>query len=117
MIKFFKTSLSIFIFLFISRFIPHPPNFTNLIALSFYVPMILGTRYIPIVVFSFIITDIFIGFHNTAFFTWSAVILICYLSKIFKETFFKRMGGVLFNFVFCFYQPGILDDRILWIYF
>ena len=33
--------LSIFIALSLSEFIPHPPNFTSLLALSFYVPAIL----------------------------------------------------------------------------
>ena len=36
-----------------SRFIPHPPNFTSVIALSFYVPIIFGSRYIPIVLIGF----------------------------------------------------------------
>ena len=36
--KYLKISLGIFIVLAASRFIPHPPNFTSLIALSFYVP-------------------------------------------------------------------------------
>ena len=34
--SYFKVSLAIFVVLAASRFIPHPPNFTSLIALSFY---------------------------------------------------------------------------------
>ena len=49
-----KVSISIFIALAASRFIPHPPNFTSLIALSFYVPVILGTRYIPALLLCFL---------------------------------------------------------------
>ena len=60
--KYLKVSLLIFITLAISRFIPHPPNFTSLIALGFYVPALLGVTYIPIVVISFAITDIFLDF-------------------------------------------------------
>ena len=33
----------------ITRFIPHPPNFTSLIAISFYIPLIFGIMYMPIV--------------------------------------------------------------------
>ena len=62
-----KISLGIFIVLAASRFIPHPPNFTSLIALSFYVPLFLGKRFIPVLLVCFIITDIFIGFHETVF--------------------------------------------------
>ena len=95
--KYLKVSLLIFITLAISRFIPHPPNFTSLIALGFYVPALLGVTYIPIVVISFAITDIFFGFHNTIFFTWGSVLLIGYLSKYFNETSILRFGGVLLS--------------------
>ena len=40
--SYLKTSVGIFIALAVSRFIPHPPNFTSLIALAFYVPVIFG---------------------------------------------------------------------------
>ena len=57
-----KIALGIFLALATSRFVPHPPNFTSLIALSFYVPVFFGIRFIPIVLASFAITDIFFGF-------------------------------------------------------
>ena len=53
--------------LFVSRFIPHPPNFTALIALSFYIPLIFGVKYISIVLVAFVLTDVFIGLHSTIF--------------------------------------------------
>ena len=34
--------LGIFLALAVSRFVPHPPNFTSLIALSFYIPVLFG---------------------------------------------------------------------------
>ena len=51
-------SLGIFLSLAASRFIPHPPNFTSLIALSFYVPALLGISYLPALLISFVITDL-----------------------------------------------------------
>ena len=89
--------LGIFSALAISRFIPHPPNFTSLIALSFYVPVLFGTRYIPVVLISFIITDLIIGFHSTLFFTWGSVILIGLVSKFFVTSILSRLGGALFG--------------------
>ena len=59
--------LGIFLSLALSRFIPHPPNFTSLLALSFYVPAILGLRYLPALLISFVITDIVIGYHSGTF--------------------------------------------------
>ena len=46
--KYLKISFGIFLVLALSRFIPHPPNFTNLLALSFYVPLIFGLNFILI---------------------------------------------------------------------
>ena len=67
--KYIKISIVIFFVLAASRFIPHPPNFTSLIALSFYVPVFFGLKFIPILLISFIITDFVIGFHNVTLFT------------------------------------------------
>ena len=64
--NYLKISVGIFLALAASRFIPHPPNFTSLMALSFYVPAILGIRYLPALILSFLITDLFIGFHGRA---------------------------------------------------
>ena len=47
MINYLKITFGILIVLSASRFIPHPPNFTALIALSFYIPALLGKKYIP----------------------------------------------------------------------
>ena len=79
--SYLKFTIGIFIILAASRLIPHPPNFTSLIALSFYVPLIFGKIYIPVVLLSFVITDVIIGFHSTLFFTWGSVVLIGIFSK------------------------------------
>tara|TARA_B100000795_G_scaffold235288_1_gene194867 strand:- start:519 stop:1025 length:507 start_codon:yes stop_codon:yes gene_type:complete len=93
--NYLKISLGIFFVLAASRFIPHPPNFTSLLALSFYVPAILGVRFIPSLIFSFFVTDIIIGFHSVTFFTWGSVVLIGFLSKFFTSSLEKRISGAL----------------------
>ena len=90
-----KIFITIFLILASSRFIPHPPNFTSLIALSFYIPAILGLRYIPLLVIAFVITDFFIGFHSLTFFTWGSVIAIGLLSKYFAMNYLYRISGAL----------------------
>lgn len=87
----------IFLVLAASRFIPHPPNFTSLIALSFYVPLIFGSRYIFIILIGFIITDLIIGLHSTILFTWGSIILIGVISKFFKDYISLRFFGILFS--------------------
>ena len=42
----FKIFLGIFATLAVSRFVPHPPNFTSLLAISFYIPAFFGIKFI-----------------------------------------------------------------------
>ena len=92
--NYLKISLGIFIALAVTRLIPHPPNFTSLIALSFYVPIFFGLRFIPAIIGSFLITDLFLGFHSLQFFTWGSVLVIGYLSKYFTTNFKTRISGI-----------------------
>ena len=93
--SYLKISIGIFLALAASRFVPHPPNFTSLIALSFYIPAIIGVRYLPALVVSFLVTDLIIGFHSVIFFTWGSVILIGLVSKFFTTNIFTRVSGSL----------------------
>ena len=94
---FFKISFGIFIALVLSRFSPHPSNFTSLLALSFYVPVILGRKFIPVLILAFIITDFIIGFHSVVIFTWGSIILIGLLSKFFIHKKINRIFGALYG--------------------
>ena len=78
-----------------SRFIPHPPNFTSLLALSFYIPVILGVRFIPYLIISFAITDLIIGYHAGTHWTWGSVLLIGLMSQYFTKNLNWRLSGAL----------------------
>ncbi len=93
--NYLKISLGILLCLSVSRLIPHPPNFTSLIALSFYVPTLLGIRYLPALIICFVITDLIIGFHSLTFFTWGSVIIIGFISKFFNKSIYYRIFGAL----------------------
>ena len=93
--SYIRISLGIFAALAASRFIPHPPNFTSLLALSFYVPAILGIRFLPALVVSFFITDLIIGFHGVTLFTWGSIVLIGLISKFFMANMITRISGAL----------------------
>jgi hypothetical protein len=90
-----KICFGILIALAASRFVPHPPNFTSLIALSFYIPAIFGLRYIWVVLIAFFVTDLVIGFHSTLLFTWGSVALIGYISKYLSQSMIFRLLGAL----------------------
>lgn len=109
--NYIKFTFGIFIILAVSRFIPHPPNFTSLIALSFYVPVIMGRKFIPAVILSFFITDFFLGFHSIVFFTWGSVLIIGIISKYFANTILSRVSGALFGTVVFF----ILTNFGVWV--
>ena len=93
--NYLKISVGIFLALSLSRFIPHPPNFTSLLALSFYVPIIFGKKFIPAVILSFAITDYIIGYHSLTHWTWGSVVIIGLISQYFKNSIYKRVGGAL----------------------
>ena len=109
--NYIKIAVGILLMLSASRFIPHPPNFTSLIALSFYVPSIFGRKFIPAVILSFFITDFVIGFHSTTFFTWGSVVIIGLTSKFFFKTAIIRIFGALSGAVVFF----IITNLGVWI--
>ena len=93
--KYIKISLGIFLVLASSRLLPHPPNFTSLIALSFYVPTLLGLRYIPALLVAFMITDFIIGYHSGTHWTWGSVLIIGLVSQFFTKNIGLRFIGAL----------------------
>ena len=82
------------------RIIPHPPNFTPVIALSLYLPFIFGIRSIPFCILGFAITDYFIGFHSLLFWTWGALAFTGYTSKfcnkIYSRIILSFIGAITF---------------------
>ena len=74
-------------FVLIFRLIPHPPNFTPVIALSLYLPFIFGVWSIPFCILGFAITDYFIEFHSLLIWTWGALAITGYTSKFCRKMF------------------------------
>ena len=99
---YFKVAIGVLIALSASRFIPHPPNFTSLLALSFYIPAVFGIRYIPVVVFALFFTDLIIGFHSTMLFTSGSIILIGLISRYFNKSIIFRISGAFIGAVIFF---------------
>ena len=95
--RYIKISLGIFLVLASSRLIPHPPNFTNLIALSFYVPVLLGLRFIPALLIAFVLTDLIIGYHSGTHWTWGSVLIIGLIARYFSKNTIFRLAGALFS--------------------
>ena len=109
--NYFRISFGILVVLAASRFVPHPPNFTSLLALSFYVPALLGRKFIPAVMASFLLTDLVIGFHSVTFFTWGCVLIIGLISKFFLFSIYSRIFGALTGAIIFF----ILTNFGVWL--
>ena len=93
--NFAKVAFGVLVALSASRFVPHPPNFTSLITLSFYIPAVFGLRYIPVVVISLLFTDLILGLHSTMIFTSGSVVLIGLISKYLNKSILFRIFGSL----------------------
>tara|TARA_Y100000996_G_scaffold313148_1_gene249376 strand:- start:1066 stop:1563 length:498 start_codon:yes stop_codon:yes gene_type:complete len=102
MTNYLKISAGVLIVLSFSRFIPHPPNFTSLIALSFYIPAFLGRKYIFTMMLCFFITDLIIGLHSTLLFTWGSVLIIGFIANFFNKNIASRLTGTLISAVIFF---------------
>ncbi len=85
------------------RFLPHPPNFTPVIAMAFYLPIFFGMWCIPFVLLAFAITDFFIGFHSLLVWTWGSLALISLTSRfsnsILSRLFLSFVGAVIFYII------------------
>ena len=96
--------------LFFFRYIPHPPNFTPVIAFAIYIPVIFGFWSIPFFILGYAITDFFIGFHSLLIWTWGSLALISILYK-FSNGIVSRIGLSLLGAI-CFF---IISNFGVWV--
>ena len=70
-----------------------------------------GIRYIPVVVFALLFTDLIIGFHSTMIFTSGSIILIGLISKYFNKSIMFRISGAFVGAVIFF----VLSNFGVWL--
>ena len=75
------------VLLAIGRFIPHPPNFTPILAAAIVAPYILNNRFISLLIplSAMIIADFFIGFYSGIVWVYGAILLCGVLSEYSKR--------------------------------
>ena len=105
----------------LSRIIPHPPNFTPILAVAVFIPLVLKNNLlaIPVTLGAMLIGDLYWGFHGIMFWTYGAVILATQLK--FRNVFGNAvLASIIFflvtNFaVWTMYDmyPKTLDGLIL----
>ena len=96
--------ISLILILSFSRLIPHPWNFTPILAAGIFSGLYFKKFFFSlfIIIFSMFLADIFIGFHYTMFFTYIslfvAVILGVFIKHFkFSDIIYSDEPGVEFN--------------------
>ncbi len=83
--------IGIIVIAILSRLIPHPPNFTPVLALTLYTSIYFGIRSSPFVILAFALSDYFLGFHQLLIFTWGSLAIISIIG-MFGKSFLSRLS-------------------------
>ena len=97
--------ISLILILAFARLIPHPPNFTPIVAIAIMSSYFFRNMYLSfaVIIISMLLADVFIGFYNNMFFVYLSLLLITFIffrisTKIkLKNLFiFGFFGSVIF---------------------
>ena len=100
MIKNLKIIFGFFLTIMFFRYIPHLPNFTPVLAMTFYGTIIFGRSSLIYILLAYAISDLFIGFHNQLIWTWGSLFLIGFIGPYFKNLFGRLTGVLLSSLIF-----------------
>ena len=95
-----KVLIGFFITVMIFRYFPHLPNFTPVLAMTFYGTLIFGRSSLVYIVLAYAVSDLFIGFHNQLIWTWGSLFLIGFIGPYFKNLFGRFTGVLLSSLIF-----------------
>ena len=115
--------ISLILILALARLIPHPPNFTPIIAVAILSGYFFKNIYLSFatLLIAMLLADAFIGFYENIFFVYLSLLLIAFIFyKISKKINFKNLfiygfiGSLIFfivsNFgVWALGSPGVHD--------
>ena len=100
MVKNVKILFGFFLTIIFFRYVPHLPNFTPILAMTFYGTLIFGRSSLTYIVLAYAVSDLFIGFHNQLFWTWGSLFLIGYVSSLFRGLSGRSVGVVVSSLLF-----------------
>jgi hypothetical protein len=101
MIKKYFFLISIILIAIISRFLPHPPNFTPITAIALLASKGFDNRFLSFLVplFAMVISDFFIGFHFNIIFVYGSYALIIMYGRLSKKI---TLDTVIFSSIIFF---------------
>ena len=91
--QFYLLPICLILALSFSRLIPHPSNFTPIIATGIFAGFYFKQFYLSlcIVIFSMFIGDLFLGFHSTMFFTYVSLSVAVAIGFFIKHLKFNKI--------------------------
>ena len=100
--------LSLVLLLSISRLIPHPPNFTPIVAVAITSGFLFKKKYLSftVLIIALLLSDVFIGFYKNMPVVYATLLLIVYVffkigNKInYKNLFIYSFLGALIFYLF-----------------
>jgi len=92
--SFFKGIIFLTSLLVLSRIVPHPPNFTPILAGIIFLPFIKKdlTFALMVPLASMIISDLVIGMHSLMLWTYGSLMILSLISFFLYQDNFKRVG-------------------------
>ena len=80
-------SILLILLLTLSRLIPHPPNFTPIIAIAVMSGFLFRNIYhsLTLLIISMLLSDLIIGYHNNIFFVYFPLIFITTIFSFFLQ--------------------------------
>ena len=92
--NFFKGIIFLTSLFVLSRIVPHPPNFTPILAGIIFLPFIKKdiTFALMVPLASMIISDFIIGMHTLMLWTYGSLMILSLISFFFYQDNFKRIG-------------------------
>jgi len=95
------------VFATLLRFLPHPPNFTPIIALSIFAGVFISDRKwaLLVPVSAMLVTDLFLGWHNTIPYVYASLLVIVLVGRSLRyhktalSIFGGGVGGTMLFFI------------------
>ena len=103
-LKYYLFPVSLILILSFSRLIPHPSNFTPILAVGIFSGFYFRQLYLSIfiVIFSMFLGDLYLGFHSTMLFTYFSLAIAVVIGLFVKKFKFSEIlfSGLLSSAVF-----------------
>ena len=103
--KHYTLPICLILVLSFSRAIPHPPNFTPILAVGIFSGFFFRNFFLSsfIVISSMFVGDLYLGFHGTMIFTYTALIVSVLIGALIKNFKFKELFFTSLFSSFCFF--------------